>query len=236
MAVDEEVETVVLDQTLPVEEQFDAILSMLPSHDHNEDDYRIETVQLDSTGYAFLFSRTVPESIAVANLGTTTLIVQADHRSPAPTGLSGPQSVQIGSGCLVAGMAPSRLLSFYGRPGEYLVVQRYRDERIQAGQVSPERWFTIGNLSASALIYTTPWGLPAEYGGFSARETTEVAGQRVRFRFRDGGATGPIIETVSLAPGESTSDHDIHSLLTTPSIYLENLAGGGTLELSVRVR
>jgi hypothetical protein len=177
-------------------------------------------------------------SLGVRNLGTTNLIVETGPANDRPAGFIGPGAAIVQPGEFAVLAFPEMIHAFYGRPGELVEVTRYPCAQPPHIDVGDGGWFAVdlGTVGVAALIYTTPWGLPCVYGGFSARETSEVG--RYRFRIRDGNTVGgPVLETISLAPGESTSDHSTITWCRTASLFLEPVApNAGTCEMVLRVR
>jgi hypothetical protein len=205
------------------------------------ENYQTDTMPLASSGDVLPVGtgQTIgyfAHSIAVRNLGTADVIVNnnAIKLPPSPVG---PGTGIVPPGTLAVFTMPGTLHSFYGRPGELVEVTRFRDWQPPLIVQGVGGWFNVdlGVLALSSTVYTTPWALPCTYGGFSARETSETG--RFRFRFRDGGPAGPEVETISLSPGESTSDHNVLTKLTLASLYLELVTpNSGTCEMTVRVR
>lgn len=175
----------------------------------------------------------IAQSIGVRNLGTTNLIVRGEAADAIPAGfLAMGAVVQPGEYAVLN--LPSPVHSFYGRPGELVQVTRFQDEQQPLIVPGDGGWFTVPINWATGVIYTTPWGLPAVYGGFTIRETTET--DRYRFRFRDGNIGGTIVDTVSIDAGGSRSDYGIFVGLATATVFLELVTSAGALEGSLRVR
>lgn len=73
---------------------------------------------------------------------------------------------------------------------------------------------------------------PCVYGGFTVRET---AGATAVVDVYDGtSATGTLLETITLASNESSSDELVHGVRANAGIYVDVVSG--TIVGSIRVR
>lgn len=174
-------------------------------------------------------------SVAIWNLGTMTVTIAGAGPSNALPG-DGVGAVKVPAGAFVCVPLAANVLTAYGRAGERIMVVRYsRSQPPAAGQITPSNFavqVAAAAVPASGIVYVAPWNELAVYVGFRARET---AGVGASFRLRDGGATGTIIDTVSLGANESRDEPLGAQQLTSASgIYLEWLAG--TVDLSLLVR
>lgn len=94
---------------------------------------------------------------------------------------------------------------------------------------------TAVTTSAAVVAQGSASGIPgatksAIYFGFTLRET---AGATAVCRIRTGGASGKILDTISLAANESTADDYLpQGLMAEDGIYFEKVSG--TVEGSVR--
>jgi hypothetical protein len=202
--------------------------------------FQTETLPLAGTGDKFApgvgqtIAREDCMAIGVRNLGTVDLVVANGHANDKPEGLIGPGVALVPSGVFTVLTMPGKLHAFYGRPGELVEVTRYICAPPPVTVNGARRYHPVdlGSVTVSALAYTTPWGTKALLGGFGSRNpstTTEAV-----FKLRDGTITGTVLENVSLAPQESTSDEDEDQLCTTASIFVE-IVSGGPVELQLRV-
>lgn len=76
-------------------------------------------------------------------------------------------------------------------------------------------------------------GVDSIYAGFSVRETGGAATATVRI-FNSASATGTLLETISLMPGESRSDYYPEGISAASGIYVD-VGGSGVVEGSVRL-
>jgi hypothetical protein len=93
--------------------------------------------------------------------------------------------------------------------------------------------FIAGNMRAVALTGSdqTVSAVPVLYRGFSIRET---AGSTATLRVYDNtSASGTLLDTISLAPGESVREDYASGIEATIGIFVDILTG--TIEGSLRV-
>lgn len=76
-------------------------------------------------------------------------------------------------------------------------------------------------------------GAGSVYRGFSVRETGGVAAATMKI-YNGASATGTLLDTVSLNPGESRSEYYPEGISAQKGIYVD-VGGTGTIEGSVRV-
>lgn len=214
-----------------------SVLALTP-----ESSFRTETLPLAGTndrlspGVGQVIARESCEAIGVRNLGTVDLVVAGAQANDRPEGLIGPGTVLVPSGVFGVLTMPGKFHSFYGRPGELVEVTRFVKAPSPVTVNGARRYFpvdcgTLNGAGSSGVKYTTPWGTGALLGGFGCRELTSTT--PASFRIREGSLTGRILETISLAANESTSDEDEDQLCVSSSLFVEWLSG--TFELQLRV-
>lgn len=187
-------------------------------------------------GVGMVLAREECMSIGVTNYGSVDVFVNSGEPTDGAL-LIGPGAAMVPPGGFAMLTLPGHVHTFYGRPNELVGVTRF--PKLQSGtvaQISPGLWHPVdlGVVGASALAYTTPWGNPATYGGFTARET--VGTSPVAFQVRDGTATGTLLADVNLGAGGSTEEDTTMSACATDSLFVVFIGGGGTLRLTLRVR
>lgn len=202
------------------------------------ENYQTETIPLASAGdklaagvgQSFGFHAS---SIAVRNLGTVDLVVTNAPANAQPEGLVGPGTAIVPPGVLVVLNMPGTKHAFYGRPGELVEVTRYRDLQAPFMASTLGDWFVVNQpVPISGVLYTTPWGTRATYGGFTARETAGLS--PVAFQLVDG--AGKILADVNLNANGSTEEDTTMILCADPTISMVFIGGGGVLRFSLRCR
>jgi len=191
-----------------------------------------ELLTFDDAGVVELSSSVPAASVAVVNMGTTPVIATSGPRSSSAP-LTGVGMFVVGVGNFLCLPLAGSQHTFYGRPGELVTVVRYTcPQPPAAGTALGPAWFGVDvNAGVDNVVYATPHGLPAQYGGFSAAELTGAA--TAQFDVRDGALGGKLIARVHLLANESRDEVNTAELLTTPKVFFNLISGLVALKLRV---
>lgn len=188
-----------------------------------------ETIALDNAGMYALESHVPAHSIAVVNLGSTVLTVSNSGLASSPPG-PGRGTLKVLPGHAVCVPLLGLSHAFWGRPGERVTVVRYKTlQPFSASDVggsylaAPLPSLTIGTPT---VVYSTPWGDPAYYGGLEVADTFGPIGTSdvTEMIITDG--NGVEVDRVNLAGGESTEDSHARATLTTSPDLVATLVKG----------
>lgn len=177
-------------------------------------------------------------SVAIFNLGTCTITAANVGRGNGLPG-QGRGVTKVRAGAFVCLPLAGQSISLHGRTGEQVVLVRYSRPVPPAMGTGPAPYHTVNlaglSLGNSVAQYTTPWGDLAEYGGLSVRDTAGPAGATDASEFLVLDGAGNILETITLAGAESTSDELANGKVASgATISVQLVKGSVTGSLLVR--
>lgn len=168
-----------------------------------------ETIALDANGTRTVESHVPATSIAVANLGTAVLSVANSGLGARPPG-PGRGVLKVRPGAAICAPLLGTSHAFWGRPGELVTVVRYKTLQPFAATTGCGAYFgvSLGALAVGVptVLYTTPWGDNAFYGGISVADTAGAAGSPDTSELVIADGNGLVLDEVNLAGRESTED------------------------------
>lgn len=179
------------------------------------------TVVIGSDGYATLDNFQVNMSsvaiLAGSNASGGTVATNSPPNQVAPT--SGTGVVPVRPGWFVCVPLVGNQLTIYGAPGDTVYVA-----------VSSKPWppsASYGDVAVTAEAIPGVSGVlstavPCRYQGFTIAET---AGATAQVRIRNGGATGTILENITLLANQSADDFYDIGIVAPLGIYVEIVSG-----------
>lgn len=161
--------------------------------------------------------------VGATSASTTVVAAAAGPATTAPP--EGPGVMPVRPGWVLGGPMVGNMLTIYGQPGDYvwLVVTTRPLPPIAA--VGPSAAVAEPIPGASGLVAT----VPGRYLGFTIAET---AGAAAKVRIRDSGASGTILEVITLVANESADEFYEGGVPFATGLYYELVSGA--VEGSIR--
>jgi hypothetical protein len=198
------------------------------------------TRTLDTNGQRTIEQHVPAASVAVMNFGTAILTVSTTGGGSAAAPGVGPGTIKLFPGEVICLPLIGTSHNFWGRPGElfsfvaYKTVQPFMASRLGGAYFTPNLNLSTLVVGPATIIYTTPQGDNAYYGGIAVADTLGPAGTADVSELIITDGNGVELDRINLAGKESTEDlSDRPIAATSPSIRATLVKGAvaGTIRV-----